>query len=660
MGNGQSAKLSILVQTPETQQLGEISASIVITSREISKAILITLTVSSDTLMNLTIVVEDEYTYFASGQPLVNNAAVTIINYQRGIRMTKGTDIDNGTLTFENINEDRYEMIVEAQNHRTLHQVIITCISEPTLTVFLERQAVTYTWSVTPVRFEDTYVLTIEADFETHVPIPVVTVTPNEFDLEDLELGIITSIQLNITNHGLIRANDVSIQLPDDHTFLNFTTANNQLGNLEALSSILVSVQVSRKIIQKRSTVTSCIHTINLFYSYVCGTPQIRSISVIIRGRGCRGTIHLQGRRSSGVGYFRGYAARTSAFCNKCLQAVVQCLLSPFLPPISDCIPLIFDSSESDTVNWWMNWIGCAVSVGDWILKKFPVDLKDLEKLQKFNSRNLLKNSPTRRAKDSQKFEDVLDLLADILGCYTDIYSNCLSPKSDGRKKRSLVNSVNELVEAMYPIHLSIALGLEVLGDEVWLTVGDPMWLSQVLRPVLDDGSELGVLVSSIELSAVVSVPPPNGTSIEMVTKMVERLNNTLYGWNTGNLEPEGDENMASFSIVQELSQIIRSYNDKAINKGFLSYLDAYNFARNDVNQIDQWEEEAGVCAVVRIRIEQELAVTREAFLAKLEIENQEDTPLEHMDWRLLYLIQTVENSLIIFLLSAPKSYLVH
>ena len=200
------------------------------------------------------------------------------------------------------------------------------------------------------------------------------------------------------------------------------------------------------------------------------------------------------------------------------------------------------------------------------------------------------------------------------------------------------MNSVNELVEAMYPIHLSIALGVEVLGDEVWLTVGDPMWLSQVLRPILDDGSELGALVSSIELSAVVAVPPPNGTSIEMVTKMVERLNNTAYGWNTGNLEPEGDENMASFSIVQELSQTIRSYNDKAINKGFLSYLDAYNFARNDVNQIDRWEEEAGVCAVVRIQIEQELAITREAFLAKLEIENQEDTPLEDMDLEIFIL----------------------
>ena len=39
-------------------------------------------------------------------------------------------------------------------------------------------------------------------------------------------------------------------------------------------------------------------------------------------------------------------------------------------------------------------------------------------------------------------------------------------------------------------------------------------------------------------------------------------------------------------------------------------------------------EDEAGVCAVVRIRIEQELAVTRVAFLAKLEIENKESSLL--------------------------------
>ena len=67
-----------------------------------------------------------------------------------------------------------------------------------------------------------------------------------------------------------------------------------------------------------------------------------------------------------------------------------------------------------------------------------------------------------------------------------------------------------------------------------------------------------------------------------------------------------------------------------------------YNFASNEVNQISDWEEEAGVCAVVRICIEQELAVTRKAFLAKLEIEMQKDSSLEQAQ---LEIIRTVSRS---------------
>lgn len=76
--SGESALLSMLVHIPEMHQLGEITASAVITSNQVFASLPIALTVSSDSLMNLTVVVEDEYTYFASGQPLVNNAIVTI------------------------------------------------------------------------------------------------------------------------------------------------------------------------------------------------------------------------------------------------------------------------------------------------------------------------------------------------------------------------------------------------------------------------------------------------------------------------------------------------------------------------------------------------------------------------------------------------------
>ncbi len=211
------------------------------------------------------------------------------------------------------------------------------------------------------------------------------------------------------------------------------------------------------------------------------------------------------------------------------------------------------------------------------------------------------------------------------------LFSTCLRSITSRRNKRNTRRTLDGLVEALYPIQQSIALGVEVLGDERWISVGDPQWLSNVLRPALDDESEAGVLISATEISAILAASPPNGTTINMVTRMVNRVNNTLFGWTSGQLEPPEGYNMASFSRAQELSQNIDAYNAMAVDRGFSSYIDAYNFASGEVNQIDDLEEEVGVCAVVRIRIEQELAITREAFLARLEIENMENTPLQQI-----------------------------
>lgn len=143
--------LPILAQFPESQQLGDVTASIVISSSEVFTSLPIALTVSSDSLMNLTVIVEDEYTYFAGGRPLVDDAMVTLTNNQRELRLSLSTSIRNGSVEFTNIFEDRYEMFVEAPSHRTLCQIIVTSVESPTVTVFVQRQAVTYTFSVTPV-----------------------------------------------------------------------------------------------------------------------------------------------------------------------------------------------------------------------------------------------------------------------------------------------------------------------------------------------------------------------------------------------------------------------------------------------------------------------------------------------------------------------------
>ena len=597
---GYSAILSISTQLPSNQELGDISASITIFSTQLSASIPIRLTVSSNLLMNLTVIVEDEFTYFASGEPLVNDAAITLINYQRGIRITLTTEAGNGTVTFINIYEDRYEMFVEAPDHLSLRQVLVTSVDDPVMTVFMQRQTVTYTWSVTPVEFEDSYELTIEADFVTHVPIPIVTVYPAEIDLEELELGFVSSFQINITNHGLIRANQTRIELPDNHPFLKFTIITTELGYIEPLSSVIVTVDVSRKITMKRQINCGAAwiaYGLNILYNYICGGIRNRMVPVILKKQAniiashCGGSavsnrVSCTGCRSSdgsGGGGFRfdGYVAGTTINCQACIQALLGCLP---LPPAANCMLLLARGTDPRTsVINALSWIQCTIN-NPWL---------------------------------------------GIALCGYNLVNECLGL---GSSKRNIERSANQLVEALFPILQSIELSIEVLGDNAWITdVDDPHWLSQILQPTLDDSSEAGILISTTELSTILVVPPPNGTTTVMVQRLVERLNDTLHGWNSGQLEPMGGANMASFSRVQNFTESIGTYNDIAINKGFSSYIEAYNFARDEIVQNDEMETE-GVCAIVRIRIEQELAVTRTAFLARLEIESMNESPLERID----------------------------
>ncbi len=620
LGSGESAILSVLVNVPSEQPLGVISGDIVVSSIETVQRIRFNFLVSSNMLLNLTVVVEDEYTYFAEGQPLVGDAVVRLVNYHRGIRKTLTTAERNGTVTFIDIPEDRYELFVDAPGHIAVNRIIITSSETLEYTVFLARRAVTYTWSVVPTTFEETYIVTLEADFETHVPIPVVTITPREVSLEPYELGYEDMIQFNVTNHGLIRADDVNFELPDGHPFLEFTTEVEDLGSLDALTSIIVPVRVTRADArEKRSCSGAVAYALGVAYSYVCGTPQTRSASAVLKGFAQFSDCDTRGppirvrppRTGTGTGTKRRvndirpglvdqpYTTPTEISCVSCLISAAGCL--PTIFPFSPCIPAI---------------IGAI--------------------------RQVIKEEPIAK--------DVVDILgwvgcvfpgASAVFCLPGLLRDCLNADIEGnfkfdlgifgkRKKRSVESTVRDMVEAYYPVHLNILLGVELLGDVAWIQVEDSTWLSQVLLPTLSDGSDMETLISNTELTTILSFSPPEGATSEMVRTMVERLNNTLYGWNSGILEPVNDENMASYGTLQNLTHGIETYNERLKMKGFPSYIEAYNYAADQYNMIEDFNED-GVCAVVRIRIEQELALTREAFLAKLEIENKEVSSLNEM-----------------------------
>ncbi|CAG2245925.1 unnamed protein product [Mytilus edulis] len=130
--------------------------------------------------------------------------------------------IDQGTILFENIYEDRYTVYAKAEDHSTYSAIIIATPYTTVRDIFLQRTAVTYTWTVTPTTVEDKYEITLDSTFETFVPMPVVTIEPNKLDTVPFETEERESVDFTITNHGLIRADNLRFYLPTGHPTLQF------------------------------------------------------------------------------------------------------------------------------------------------------------------------------------------------------------------------------------------------------------------------------------------------------------------------------------------------------------------------------------------------------------------------------------------------------
>ena len=655
--SGESATLSILATVLPDQQLGDITGQIVLSAIETYLVIQFSLHVSSDILMNLTVVIEDEYTYFAEGGPLVEGAAVQLRNGNVHKTLTTGQE---GTVTFVNILEDRYEILITGPNHIPVDRIVITSEEEAVYTVFIARRAVTYYFTVVPIAFEEVYSVTLEAEFETHVPIPVVTVTPREISLEPYELGLEDIIQYNITNHGLIRADDVRFELPDSHPSLKFTTSIESIGSIEPLSSVIVIVNVTQVQERKRRNLGSCANAVyyivDLLFSYICGESQTRSASALLQGiaqdSNCdeiissgnpptkvidiriierditpTPTTSIIGPEPRGniilpIISHQPYIAPTVVNCKKCITSFLSCFESLPLFKFSNCVHEDLNGDFSLNIENSLKWAYCGLDLPTSIRMGI-----------KFLIETAIELSPARFT---------LAYFIPKLACFACAYYDCflsgeqLQDSNEFKRSfgslRNVESIVRDMSTAWYPAYTTILLSEEILGDSAWIGgVDDAAWVSERIYPILSDESDMGSLISQSELSHLLSFPPPEGATKEMVQKMTERLNNTFYKWNNGILEPTPGENMASYSLVVNYTHEINLFDGILKDKGYPSSFAAYNEVVEEFNAIEDFNE-GGLCAIIRLQVNQDIALTREGFLAKIEIENKEISDLTEIE----------------------------
>jgi hypothetical protein len=263
------------------------------------------------------VTVTDQFTYYAQGGPKVEGAHVVIKNYFTGVVYAQGMSDAAGEFTTQGIPEGKHRIVVQKDKHQAYDGTITINPGDTTKKeVFLNYQAITFNWTVVPTTIQDRYDINLNAQFETNVPMPVVTMTMPK-TLPQLSGTETYAFNMVVTNHGLITAQQVAIKWPVDQEY-EFVT-NYQTMDLLAQQSIQVPVIMRRKtggsaggkmtmaelsqfLGMKTSTMDlgpgndlTCLLSSTLQYLYSCGAHPVGGVAAAmaqVSGRTCDGFLN--------------------------------------------------------------------------------------------------------------------------------------------------------------------------------------------------------------------------------------------------------------------------------------------------------------------------------------------------------------------------------
>ena len=201
--------------------------------------------VTSEAKGSLTVDVLDEHSYYAEGLPHVKDAHVTVRHPFSGEIVAEGVTDKDGKFIVDNIAEGSYRISVNAERHESYQNIVeIVPGKNNEQEVFISFQAITYTWEVVPTEIEDRYEVELVMKYETNVPVPVVVIEmPKE--MPQLAGTETYPFFVTVTNKGLITAEEVSLEFPDDPEY-EFIT-NYDVMDIWAQQSIQVPVVMRRK-----------------------------------------------------------------------------------------------------------------------------------------------------------------------------------------------------------------------------------------------------------------------------------------------------------------------------------------------------------------------------------------------------------------------------
>ncbi|MCC5806719.1 MAG: carboxypeptidase regulatory-like domain-containing protein [Opitutales bacterium] len=611
---GATVPVNLILSPPDDTVLGPFTGTISVRADDSSLNLPFEFRVISDGVGDLRVEAVNELTYYATGSPRVEDATVRVTNaYDDSIVFTAATDAD-GFAEFTGLPEGYYHLHVSAPDHHSHRAtVFIGAGAVRNHLAFLSWQTVRYTWTVVPTEIEDRTRIIVESVFETNVPVPVITVEPSYIDLDALTDDV-TQIDITITNHGWIAASNMRLFF-NDHARWSFEPITDDIGTLPALSSVRIPV-VFRKIPEVSGSSSDGMFQVlggggcgggGVLWNLLCGTEENSySAGIGMGSGGCGG-----GAGGGGGGGGGGYGAPVGfsggdSNCDPCLPiAIAKCLIG--YTPIGCPFGLIDAAISGDVIDAIIAILGCATGGAA---------------SAAFNTVGCAKGISSCQAGGAGGGP------GGGSGGPGTLASTGFTTLSDDGWLHVHSSPGATLDEAIARMETITDLYAYILGDPVWMEDPDGDLLSAWLElffTFAQEGTEDGRSISANERIALLNTDLPVGVTIIEADRFIERWHRTLdynasdiydladvpAGWSTDFIAADV---LAAYATTMESAYLAAAADGFADPlEGFISAKDAY------FQSIDG----AGICARVRIQIEQEAVITRDGFKATLEIANE-------------------------------------
>lgn len=620
---------------------------------------------------NLRIRVRDENTIYGNKDgehPYVSNASVRLTDYNTGALVMQDVTGDDGSITFNNLNEGYYHLHVTADRHDTYDQYVLVSPGETTEHLAtISYQAIRVDWTVEETEIEDEYDITTKLTYETQVPVPVVEMNaPDAIILADINRGKSALFNVVLRNRGLIAAQNVQYTPPtaDGFVFMpmveyeGFTLAPEQsyvipvlVMHEEDFNSDDFARNVKRKMIQyAEGRAKKCFGDMGTKFEWPCGdNAKYAWIGSIIRfvqdnaecsdpppTGGGHAVIYPQTQPGLGggpYGDFGDYATasggRTDAKALlKLFCTAIECVPLPDLPT---CVaPAITNALEGSALQFAgdcaMDYLSGKVadkiplfSCLKGIASNYGPDMVEClgnwgkEMADKFSKAPMRKaaaaeDKPIPALMESSGYKQFLFF------SYFDTYMEYNRQLTQAPEAISMKDFGVELMSAIHKADLELKK-MRVDGT-LWTfdlnTIPD--------NTTVDDKSQgMGAYLTSL-------MPNKSANIADFsLRNYVERLRNA---WSKEDGRGYISANHMDEAVVADILQTRQNCVTKLVNLGIPTWTDLMGSARKDMLQYMETQSE-NTCAQVKLEIKQKLVLTRQAFRGTLTIENGSSNAIE-------------------------------